>query len=180
MIFLDDTEHVQGPLQRHRVTVEEEAFILDFGASYEVGRWHLGAPEEESRFLRLGDIAELVVEPFVGARWLIDEITIDLDPGPSFTPDITFIAPVIGVRTLWDLTEHWNARLAGDYGGFDVDHLKETYNVTGALGYRWKGWGVSWNVFAGYRYLYIHYKDSNVAELRVAIKGPFVGIGVEF
>jgi hypothetical protein len=38
--------------------------------------------------------------------------------------------------------------------------------------------GVSSKVFAGYRYLDIHY--SEVADLKVTIRGPLVGIDFEF
>jgi hypothetical protein len=180
-LFLRYTEHVQGPLQKHRVAIREDAIIMDFGVSYEIGRWRLKAFETESQSPQLGDIAELTVEPFVGARWVDDEIKIDLDPGPSLNTDIKFLAPVLGLRTNWQFNEHWNARIEGDYGGFNVDHLKNTYNFTGLLGYRWKAWkGAYWNAFAGYRYLDIHYDNSNKGELEVAIKGPLVGIGIQF
>jgi hypothetical protein len=52
---------------------------------------------------------------------------------------------VIGLRTFWDLTEHWNLRIEGDYGGFGVDDNHETYNFLGLIGYRFRGWGVGWN-----------------------------------
>jgi hypothetical protein len=97
----------------------------------------------------------------------------------KFTPEISFIAPVVGLRTLWDLTDRLNLRIAGDYGGFDVDDLKQTYNVVGAVGWRFRPkQNVPINVFAGYRYLYVDYEK--VAELEVSIQGPFVGLAFEF
>jgi hypothetical protein len=59
--------------------------------------------------------------------------------------------------------------------------LKETWNVLGIVGYRFrskKSENLSINLFAGYRYLYARYKK--VAELEVAIKGPLIGIALEF
>jgi hypothetical protein len=178
-IFLEDSEHVQGPLRSHKVTVNDNAYLTDFGLSYELGRWHLG---------KKPDSPAVTVEPFAGARWLIDEIKIKISPGGpfhpgkrTFNPDIDFIAPVVGVRTFWDVTEHWNFRAEGDYGGFNTDHLKETWNVLGIVGYRFrpkKHKNLAINLFAGYRYLYARYKK--VAELEVAVKGPLIGIGFEF
>ena len=175
IIFLEDSETVQGPLQSHKVTVDENVYLTDFGLSYEVGRWYLG---------KSPNAPAVTVEPFVGARWLIDDIKIKIEPGGlldpggrTFREDISFIAPVIGLRTFWDLTERWNLRIEGDYGGFDVDHLKSTWNFLGTVGYRFKIGDVSSNVFAGYRWLYIHYEKR--AELFVDIKGPLVGIAFD-
>ena len=39
--------------------------------------------------------------------------------------------------------------------------------------------GVSSKVSAGYRYLHIDYEDQPV-ELKVDVKGPFIGVGWEF
>lgn len=161
IIFLEDAEHVQGPFQTHKVTIDDVAYLTDFGLSYEIGRWHLG---------KKPDSPSVTVEPFVGARWLIDDIKIKLRPGGPFSPasrtfrpEVKFIAPVVGVRTFWDITEHWNLRAEGDYGGFDTDHLKETWNILGRV---------------GYRYLYVRYKK--VAELEIAVKGPIIGVAFEF
>lgn len=170
VMFLKDTETVQGPLQKHKVTIKDQAFLTDFGVTYEIGRWHLGKNPNSPT---------VTVEPFVGARWLIDDFPIKIDP-----PDrkvklgITFITPVIGLNTLWDLTERWHLRIEGDYGGFDVDNVEQTYNAMGIVGYRFKIRGVSSHVFAGYRYLHVHYKKE--ADIKVTVRGPLVGIGFEF
>jgi opacity protein-like surface antigen len=58
---------------------------------------------------------------------------------------------VIGLRAFVDLTEQWNLRFDGDYGGFGVDDNHETWNLRGLAGYRFRGWGVGWNIQAGYR-----------------------------
>ncbi len=53
--------------------------------------------------------------------------------------------PIIGLNTLWNLTEHWNFSLTGDYGGFGVDSNEQTWKVEAMVGYRWRGWGVGWS-----------------------------------
>ena len=171
---LEDKETVQGPLQTHKVTIDETATLIDFGLTYEVGRWPLW--NHSDWILPSPAVA---VEPFVGARTLIDPIKVKIDPGRTFKSDIDFIAPVIGLHTFWDLTDRLNLRIEGDYGGFDVDHLKKTYNALGVVGWRFKPrQDLHVNVFAGYRYLHIDYKK--VAEITVDIKGPLVGVAFEF
>lgn len=173
-VGLKDTEHVQGLEFDHKVTVDDIAYLTDFGLSYEVGRWHLW--DRSNWILPSPAVA---VEPFVGARWLIDDIKVKLEPGRTFKTDIDFIAPVLGLRTFWDLTDRLNLRIEGDYGGFNVDHLKQTYNALGAVGWRFKPrQDLHINVFAGYRYLYVQYEK--VAELKVTIRGPLVGLAFEF
>jgi hypothetical protein len=170
LLGLRDSFHTVGPIgTRHRVAISENAILMDFGASFELVRWH---PIEGN------DSFSVTLEPFAGARWLFDDVELDVDPGPDMTQDVDFVAPVVGGRAFVNLTERWNLRAGGDYGGFDVDNLKETYNVGGFLGYRFEIHGVSSNVFAGYRYLYIDFEKK--AELEIAIKGPLVGIGFEF
>jgi hypothetical protein len=165
-IFLRDRERVQGALQVHKVVINDDAFLADFGLSYEVGRWHL-----------LG--LSVTVEPFAGARWLIDEFEIDIDPGPTFKPSLTFLTPIAGLRTFWDLSERWRVRAEGDYGGWHVDNVKETWNTLGVISYRFQMRGVSSHVFAGYRYLRVRY-ESNKVQLRATVRGPLVGIGWDF
>ncbi len=167
---LEDSFHVIGPLGvRLKVTVSEEALLMDFGLSFELGRWQLGKGP---------DALAVTAEPFVGGRWLDDDITLDISGPGSKTVTVDFLAPVIGLRTFVDLTERWKLRLEGDYGGWDVDDLEETWNLEGALGYRFMWGGVQSHVFAGYRYLYIDYEKN--AKLEVAIKGPIGGLGFEF
>ena len=169
-ISLLDREHGTGPLgNRHSIKLEKNVFLCDFGASYEVGRWRL---RKNSNF------PTVALEPYAGARYLHDNLTIDIDPGPRDTPTIEFIGPVIGARISGDLTKRWIFHMSGDYGGFNVDHLKKTWQGIGTLGYRFKMGNVSTRVFAGYRYLLIDYKKE--VELRVSIKGPLVGSGWEF
>ncbi len=50
---------------------------------------------------------------------------------------------------------------------------------TGAIMYKFKTWDVSSKVFAGYRYIYIDY-DKNKLGINVSVKGPLVGVGLEF
>jgi hypothetical protein len=186
VVFLSDSEHIDGPIERHKVTLNEDVYLMDFGLSYEVGRWQLW--NQADWILPSPKVA---VELIAGGRALIDDITVKLKPGRrtfdpdtieadrKFDVDIDFVAPVVGLHTFWDLTDRLNLRIEGDYGGFDVDHLEETYNAMGLVGWRFKPKPhLNVNVYAGYRFLHIDYKK--IAEIKVDIKGPFVGLAFEF
>lgn len=171
----DDDTRVQGPIQEHKVIISESVFIADFGLSYEVGRWRLW-----DRPTWILPRPAVVVEPFFGGRTLADGLTIELKPpGRKTKPDIEFVAPVVGLRTFWGLTDRAHLRFEGDYGGWGVDGLDETWNFLGLAAWRFapkKNLDVE--VFAGYRYLNIVYKD--VAAIDIDVKGPLLGVGLKF
>ncbi len=174
IIFLQDTEVINGPLRSHKVTIDEDAYLMDFGLSYEVGRWQLWNHADW-----ILPSPKVAVELIAGGRALIDDIKVKIEPGRTFEPEISFVAPVFGLRAFWDLTDRLNLRMGGDYGGFDVDNLDETYNAMGLVGWRFKPKPyLNINVYAGYRFLHIDYKK--IAEIEVDIKGPFVGLAFEF
>ncbi len=175
IVWLRQNETVQGPIQEHKVKFHESVYLIDFGLSYEVGQWPLWHRSDW-----ILSSPAVTVEPFFGARSLVDDIRVKIEPpGRTFEPELSFITPVIGLNTFWDLTDRFNIRIEGDYGGFNVDNVKRTYNAVALLGYRFKPReNLNINVFAGYRYLSIHYK--NVAEIEVAIKGAFLGLAFEF
>ena len=155
-----------------RLDWDDHGFLLDVGLSYQLGRWALGTGARAP---------SLTVEPFAGARLLYDPVDIEVNPGPeSTTVDLSNYVPVIGLRTFWDLTEHWNLRIEGDYGGFGVDDNHETYNFLGLIGYRFRGWGVGWNIQAGYRALRLLDLRKNNADLKVDAHGPMVALAIEF
>ena len=155
-----------------RLDWNDHGFLLDVGLSYQLGRWALGTGARAP---------SLTVEPFAGARLLYDPVDIEINPGPeSTTVDLSNYVPVIGLRTFWDLTEHWNLRIEGDYGGFGVDDNHETYNFLGLIGYRFRGWGVGWNIQAGYRTMRLLDLRKNNADLKVDAYGPMVALAIEF
>jgi hypothetical protein len=157
-----------------RLDWDDHGFLLDVGLSYQLGHWALGTGARAP---------SLTVEPFAGARLLYDPVDIDVDLGPvggSTTVDLSNYVPVIGLRTFWDLTKHWNLRIEGDYGGFGVDDNHETYNFLGLIGYRFRGWGVGWNIQAGYRAMRLMDLRKNDVDLKVDANGPMVALAIEF
>jgi hypothetical protein len=146
--------------------------LIDVGVSYELGSWDLGE----------GAGAPVVtVEPFVGARLLYDPVNLDVSQaGRSATIDFSNYVPDIGIRTFWDLTDHWNLRVEGDYGGFGVDDNQQTWQAVGLVGYRWPGWGLHWNLQVGYRAMRLFDLKRKGAQVTVDCRGPDVILAMEF
>jgi hypothetical protein len=83
-----------------RLKIDDRAVLMNYGVSYEMGRWKLGD----------GPRAPVVtVAPYVGGHSLIDHVKLDFQRFPSDTVKIDFHCPVVGVRTFWDLTEPWGS-----------------------------------------------------------------------
>jgi hypothetical protein len=155
------------------ITVRENVLIMEFGLSYQLGRWDLWDHPDW-----IIPSPAITVEPFVGGLTLVDKFKIKIRPGPTVRPDITFVTPIIGLNTFWDLTERWNLKISGYYGGFGVYHVRETGNVIGKIGYRFKIGSVPSNVYVGYRYLHLEHDEE--LDIHADVRGPLVGIGFEF
>jgi hypothetical protein len=155
---------------RFRHEWDDHGWLIDTGISYEVGSWNLGEGPRAPT---------LTVEPFVAARILKDEV--DVFVGDAKVSDgFNYTVPIVGLRTFWVLSEHWNLRIEGDYGGFGVDDNDETWQALGMIGYRWRGWGAGWNFQLGYRALRLFDLQRGDGDVQVDLKGPQVAISVEF
>lgn len=170
------SEHFTGLLEeRRKATLDEKVWLIKYGASYDLGPWHLG---------NNSDSPAVVLQPYAGFLYLHDDIEVKVSPGVldnGLDKDTTlsFNTPIIGVNTLWDLTKRWSLRLGGNYGGWDVDDVEETWEFVATVAYRFKMWNVSSKVFGGYRYLHLEYKKRGI-EIDLDVKGPLFGIGWEF
>jgi hypothetical protein len=151
------------------IDVDDQVFLWNYGLTYEVGRWNLGDTPESPA---------VTVEPFVGGRTLRDSVRINV-LGRTDDVELDFTTPIIGVNTYWDLDKHWNFIFIGDYGGFGVDNVHATWQVTGAVGYRFDILGLPANVMAGYRKLFVDYRNDG-AELEINVHGPIVGFAIDF
>jgi hypothetical protein len=155
----------------HRLEWDDKGWLIDTGISYELGSWNLSdGPRAPT----------LTVEPFVAARILKDEVDITIS-GRDGSFNVNNTVPIVGLRTFWVLSEHWNLRIEGDYGGFGIDDNDETWQALGMIGYRWRGWGAGWNFQLGYRALrLVDYDFGRGDSLQAELKGPQVAISVEF
>lgn len=171
-----DKEHFRGPAgKKRKFTVEEKVWLIKYGASYDLGPWPLWKDS---------DSPTVILQPYAGGLYLHDDIELKVTPGVfdqglDVNTTLKFNTPIIGANTLWNLTKRWGLRLGGNYGGWNVDDVKKTYEFVGTVAYRFKMWDVSSKVFAGYRYLHLDYKKKGV-ELELDVEGPLFGIGWVF
>jgi hypothetical protein len=159
--------------REHELRWSDAATVIDAGVSYELARWSL---TDDPRG------PTLTLEPFAAAR-IVDQgidLTLDLKLGsPSASGDLKATSPIIGLRTFWDLDEHWNLRIEGDYGGFGVNDNHQTWQAVGLIGYRLPLWGAHWNLQVGYtarQWLDLR-KD---VEITMALRGANIQFAVEF
>ncbi len=159
--------------REHELKWGDAAYVIDAGVSYELARWNL---TDDPRG------PTLTLEPFAAAR-IVDQgidLTLDLKLGsPSASGDLKATSPIIGLRTFWDLDEHWNLRIEGDYGGFGVNDNHQTWQAVGLIGYRLPLWGAHWNLQVGYtarQWLDLR-KD---VEITMALRGANIQFAVEF
>jgi opacity protein-like surface antigen len=83
--------------------------------------------------------------------------------------------PVVGVRVILPLAEHWSAMLYGDIGGFGVGS-DITYQAIAGVNWQFSG---HFSAKLGYRYLYQDY-DNNGFVWKMAAYGPYIGVGIRF
>jgi hypothetical protein len=125
------------------------------------------------------------VDTTLGLRYTY--LSIDLDfknvPEPDVHGNEYWFEPVLGVRTLWDLSERWGLSLAGNIGGmaFGSDFA---WGAFGLIGYRFSLFGEdNATVFGGYRVLSQDYDDghgNNKFEWDVMLYGPILGLRIQF
>lgn len=86
-----------------------------------------------------------------------------------------WVDPFVGFRGQFQLWENWHLVGRGDIGGFGVSS-ELTWNVYGALGVQLND---RTTAELGYRYLHIDYRSGGFL-YDMAIKGPYLGLRIEF
>jgi len=99
-VNLDYSENKAGPFETRKVTLKEQAWLVDYGAFYMFGPWDFG----KRSTLELG--------PYAGARYLHDNVKIEFKPGPSVLDTVEFNTPIIGLRTVWDFGNPWYLKIS--------------------------------------------------------------------
>ena len=159
-----------------RATIDWDVggFLMDVGLSYELGKWTLGeGPNVQG--------IKLTVEPFIGARLFHEPVKITLTRlGRELDEDFSTYVPIIGLRTYWDLDEHWNLNIAGDYGGFGVGDNRQTWRGAILLGYRWRTSRLGWNLQGGYHALRTWDFQRPNADLTQDMMGPNIYLAIDF
>lgn len=156
--------------------VDEEAWVVSYGAGYSLPAWKLG---------KSADAPTVNLQPYVGALFMHDPIGVEVTDritgiGVRVEETVNFNTPLVGLNSFWNFSDRWLGRLSFNYGGFGgVANVEKTYDFVAAIGYRFTMWDVESRFFAGYRYLDIELEDRSL-EVNVAVKGPFFGIGWAF
>jgi len=174
---LEDTDNDVGP--GLRVRAEAQAAIAGAGAYYRLGPWNLDAEAGASG-------PKVVVDPYVGARYTYLNAELKFRRiGRQIGADKHWVDPIVGVRTLWELTPKWNINVLGDVGGFGVSGKSDfSWQAAGLMGYRFGLFGDDdANVLAGYRALYQNYRDGNGRDefqWDMTLHGPVLGLAITF
>jgi hypothetical protein len=147
------------------------------GGSYRLGTWHLSdAPGKKA--------PAVTVDTYFGGRYTHLGVRFDIKGFPNRDGDKQWVEPLIGLSTLWDLSERWSLQLKGDIGGiaFGSDFA---WDAIGLIGYRFPLFSKENNaaVFAGYRALHQDYTDGSGDDKfkwDVTLDGPILGLKIDF
>ena len=146
------------------------------GGSYRLGTWDIADSSGKNT-------PSVTVETYFGARYTYLDLSLDLKGAHNVDGDKQWVEPLVGVRTIWNLSERWTATLAGDIGGvaFGSDFAWDAF---GLIGYRFNLFGKdNARVFAGYRALSQDYTDGSgddKFEWDVTLYGPVLGLAITF
>jgi hypothetical protein len=103
--------------------------------------------------------------------------------GPQVDADKHWVDPVVGIRTLWELTPKWTVTALGDIGGFGAGS-EFSWQAAGLVGYRFGLLGDdNAKVLAGCRALYQDYKSGsgrNEFKWDMTLHGPVLGLAIGF
>jgi hypothetical protein len=125
--------------------------------------------------LRVVNEEKLKIDALAGFRyWYLGE-NLKFNPsllGLNFSGSQDFVDPVVGGRIQVALSPKIVVNILGDVGGWDTgSHLE--YQVAGVLGYKIKP---KWTLQAGYRYLYVDYRNSRGVVFNVTTSGVVFGL----
>jgi hypothetical protein len=83
--------------------------------------------------------------------------------------------PLVGLRGIFELNEHWMTQVRGDVGGFGVDGSEFAWQAAAVVGYRWhlECWDIT--LVGGYRALGQDYSKDDF-NWDVVTHGPLLGL----
>jgi hypothetical protein len=172
---------VEGPAGLTKIDLTVNAFWQELGGFYRLGTWDLAVNSGKKT-------PSVTVDGYFGARYTYLDTKIDFEGVSSgfinnIAKDKSWVEPLFGVRTIWDLSERWALMLAGDMGGvaFGSDFA---WSASGLIGYQFNLFGEdNARVFAGYRALSQDYTDgsgSDKFQWDVTLHGPILGLAIKF
>jgi hypothetical protein len=170
---LSVTDKVSGV----RIRTDGQTLWAGAGTYYRLGPWALSGSEGASG-------PSVVVDPYAGARYTYVNTKLKIrDGGPQVDGNKNWVDPIVGIRTIWQLTPKWSVTAFGDIGGFGLGS-DSTWQAAGLVGYRFGLFGDDNARFlAGYRALYQKYKSgsgSNEFKWDMTLSGPTLGLAIDF
>ena len=168
--------NVDGPDGLVKIDPTVNGLWQGLGGLYRLGIWNLAdAPGKKP--------STVTIDTYIGARYTYLDVSIDFKgvyqgQTRNVDGDKSWVEPLIGVRTLWDLSERWTINLLGDIGGvaFGSDFA---WNVFGPLFSKEN----NATVFAGYRALSQDYTDGSGRDKfqwDMTLYGPLLGLRIDF
>ena len=181
-----DLEHNDGAADgRLKIDAGAKMFIQSLAGTWRVGTWQL------ADFASAGPLS-VTLDPYAGARYtfLRAELTgkldlpdLGVDARRTTQQDEHWVDPMVGLRTIWQLGEHWSLVAAGDVGGISTTD-QYSAEAWGLVGYRFGLFGQSnADLFAGYRVLKQKYEDGDGRDRfdwDMTIHGPVAGLKIRF
>lgn len=176
---LTASDHVATGAGRARIDTDVELTYLELAGLYRIGAWTVGYNKTAPQTLS--------IEPLAGVRYT--RLKGDLDVNVSGVPgkasrDGTrdWVDPIVGMRSILNVTDDIAFTVRGDVGGFGVGS-EFTWQLASNLSYRFTLFNKEARAFAGYRALYQHYKDgsgNNKFEWDTTLYGPILGLSITF
>ena len=122
----------------------------------------------------------MTLDPYLGGRYFyLDTEISGSGPAADLQGSESWLDPFVGVRTVCDLTSHWNLMVGGNIGGFGVGSDLSAEGLA-AIGYRFHfSRKVTGNVLAGYRAFYQDYSHQNFT-YDATLHGPIFGLDITF
>jgi hypothetical protein len=151
--------------------------LLTAGGSYRLGTWNLSDTDGQN-------VPAVSVDGIFGVRYTYLDVELNFKRTRDASGHRDWFDPLIGVRAITDLTDHWTLSLMGNVGGFDVGS-DFTWGAMGTIYYRFRLFSERNNAraAAGYRAIYMDYDTGSGAdkfEWDVTLHGPILGLVIAF
>lgn len=168
------------PIAAFKVDATVQMSILEAGAFYQIGQWNMGNITDELG----GGMSSIALQTYAGARYTSLDLKLKLNDSvnqATNSADKSWVDPLVGARTIVDLTSRLQLIVGADIGGFGVGS-DLTWSAIGLVGYKMRIFGLDTTTVAGYRALYQDYKDGNANDFKwdMTIHGPIMGTIIRF
>lgn len=146
-------DNLTGPAGLASIDVTFEQTTIDFGLMYRIGEWEpWGGPSRNPH--------KLTLDAYAGARYMDVEIKVNPASLPEQSESRDWFDPIVGLRVIIPVADHWHLALNGDVGGFDVSS-RLTWSSTGVVSYDFECFGHPASLKVGFRVMSWDYEDGS-------------------